>query len=86
MLCHDLYHWCVSLISFLFQCFLKVLCGVFCDESCVIVDPNCVRLCKENGYPCFDYQHPDPKVHVMEQVGEVKINEVWKALEAGMLL
>ena len=43
-----------------------------------------MSLCKENNFPCFNYMHPDPNTHVMEQVAELKLNYVGKALEAGV--
>ena len=42
-----------------------------------------MTLCKENGYPCFNFQSPEPSKHVMEQVADLKLFHVWKALEAG---
>ena len=50
----------------------------------IYIDPNCMKLCQDNGYPCYNYQHPDAHTHVMEQVADLKLKYVGMALEAGV--
>ena len=63
-------------------------------SDCVMVicvsDRNCVNLCKNNIFPCFDYNSPkeliqtDRKVSVMEQIAYIKLYEIRKALKLGV--
>ena len=59
----------------------------FGDLDCAVMicvsDPSCVRRCNESGFPCFDYRHPTPELHVMQQVAEIKLLHVGQALAAG---
>jgi hypothetical protein len=55
-----------------------------CSVMICVTDPKCVDMCKESGFPCFDFQHPNPSTHVMEQVADLKLHHVGKALEKGI--
>ena len=76
MLGHDMRH------RFFFSANVYVLLSIM--FGLVLTDPKCMQLCEGHGYPCFDYQHPYPRTHVMEQVAELKILQVQRALEAGV--
>ena len=56
-----------------------------CAVMICVSDPEeCVRRCKQSGFPCFDYRHSVPSTHVMQQVAEIKLRHVGDALEAGV--
>lgn len=66
----------------------------YCSIMICVSDPDCMSRCRANGFPCFDYRPMSHNstttaaslvedVHVMEQVAEIKIFHVSKALERG---
>lgn len=54
-----------------------------CAVMICISDVRCMELCARQGFPCFDYRHPDPSAHTMEQVATVKLFHIGVALERG---
>lgn len=57
-----------------------------CAVMVCISDETCVQHCNTYGFPCYNYQHPDPSTHVMRQIGELKLFHMGKALEKGVNL
>lgn len=56
-----------------------------CSLVICVSDPNCMRLCHESSFPCFDFKsNVYPLPSVMEQIGEVKLFHVPKALAMGV--
>eukprot|EP01032_Pedospumella_encystans_P024341 gene24341-27535_t len=62
-------------------------------SSCTIMvcvsDPLCMKLCAESSFPCYDYQHSDyhpnePLPSALEQIGELKLLHLPKALAKGV--
>jgi hypothetical protein len=58
---------------------------VECSIVVCVSDPKCVRLCDENFFPCFNFKSEvNPLPSVMEQIGELKLFHVPRALESGV--
>jgi hypothetical protein len=55
-----------------------------CSVMICISDSHCQQMCAEYDFPCYDYRHPHPEHHVMEQVAYVKLLHIGDALEAGV--
>ena len=55
-----------------------------CSVMICVSDSSCMQRCAERGFPCFDYRHPTPDLHVMQQVAEIKLRHVGDALQAGV--
>jgi hypothetical protein len=49
-----------------------------------ISDEACVQRCKDNGFPCYDYQHDKPSDPVFLQIGKLKLYYTGEALAAGV--
>ena len=44
-----------------------------------------MNLCRENNFPCFDHKPKKfPQPSVMEQIGELKLFLIPKAMERGV--
>jgi hypothetical protein len=48
-----------------------------------VSDQKCLDLCKQNDFPCYDFQYEDKEAHTFEQVAAVKIRHVGLALAKG---
>ena len=58
---------------------------VDCSLVICVSDAKCMKLCEENSFPCFDYQtDKSPLPSVMEQIGEVKLFHIPKAIAKGV--
>lgn len=58
---------------------------VECSLVICVSDAKCMKLCEENSFPCFDYQTDKrPLPSVMEQIGEVKLFHIPKAVAKGV--
>jgi hypothetical protein len=58
---------------------------VDCSLVICVSDAKCMKLCEENSFPCFDYQTDKrPLPSVMEQIGEVKLFHIPKAIAKGV--
>ena len=66
-----------------------------CTLMICVSDPHCMSLCKENSFPCFDHQHKAEKggggggggkatAHTMEQIAQLKLTTMPKALLRGV--
>ena len=56
-----------------------------CTLVICVSDPKCLKLCADNRFPCYDYRSlQSPLPSVMEQIGEVKLLHVGKALAKGV--
>ena len=67
-----------------------------CALVICVSDNNCMDLCRENLFPCYDYQRPIPtrkqqrddhlsiSPSVMEQIAELKLYHIPKALKSGV--
>jgi hypothetical protein len=56
-----------------------------CSMVICVSDAKCMNLCRENSFPCFDYQSEKvPLPSVMEQIGEVKLFHIPKAMAKGV--
>ena len=56
-----------------------------CSLVICVSDAKCMNLCRENSFPCFDYQSEKvPLPSVMEQIGEVKLFHIPKAMAKGV--
>lgn len=56
-----------------------------CSLVICVSDAKCMKLCEENSFPCFDYQtEKKPLPSVMEQIGEVKLFHIPKAIAKGV--
>lgn len=56
-----------------------------CALVICVSDANCMRLCRAAKFPCYDFRSAvRPLPSVMEQIGEVKLFHVPKALEKGV--
>lgn len=58
-----------------------------CSLVICVSDAKCMNLCRENSFPCFDYQSDKvPLPSVMEQIGEVKLFHIPRAMAKGVSL
>jgi hypothetical protein len=48
-----------------------------------ISDEACVQRCKDNGFPCYDYQHDNATDPIFLQIGKLKLYYTGEALAAG---
>jgi len=56
-----------------------------CSVVICVSDSNCMNKCKDSFFPCYDYQYAiRPLPSVMEQIAEVKLYHVPKALSLGV--
>ena len=56
-----------------------------CTLVICVSDPKCIKLCADHRFPCYDYRSAQsPLPSVMEQIGEVKLKHVGKALAKGV--
>lgn len=61
-----------------------------CALMICVSDPHCMDLCKQNLFPCYDYQHQPldgarrGKVHPMEQIAQLKLYHMPRALQRGV--
>eukprot|EP01041_Mallomonas_annulata_P010020 gene10020-20859_t len=55
-----------------------------CTILVCISDEKCVRQCKDNNFPCYNYIHSDMEISTMEQVATVKIFHVLEVLRRGV--
>lgn len=55
---------------------------ISCSLVICVSDPHCIQLCRESNFPCFDFQSSiRPLPSIMEQIAEVKLYYIPKALE-----
>jgi hypothetical protein len=58
---------------------------VECSLVICVSDANCMKMCANLHFPCYDFKSAvRPLPSVMEQIGEVKLYHVPKALEKGV--
>lgn len=58
---------------------------IHCSLVICVSDAKCMKMCKENNFPCYSFQSSTkPLPSVMEQIGEVKLYHVPKALAKGV--
>mmetsp|Transcript_33096 Transcript_33096/g.47855 ORF Transcript_33096/g.47855 Transcript_33096/m.47855 type:complete len:460 (-) Transcript_33096:881-2260(-) len=60
-----------------------------CAMMVCVSDSSCMALCQQAGFPCYDFQysqyHPgQPLPSVLEQIGELKLLHLPKALKLGV--
>lgn len=56
-----------------------------CSLVICVSDAKCMNLCRENSFPCFNYQSDKvPLPSVMEQIGGVKLFHIPKAMAKGV--
>ena len=67
-----------------------------CTLMICVSDPHCIELCRASNFPCFDYRHQvlddsgnsvessREKVHTMEQIAQLKLFIMPKALLKGV--
>ena len=61
-----------------------------CALMICVSDPHCMELCKQSLFPCYDYQHQPSdggqrsKVHPMEQIAQLKLFHMPRALLRGV--
>eukprot|EP01038_Epipyxis_sp_PR26KG_P005872 gene5872-8097_t len=61
-----------------------------CTIMICVSDENCMRLCNQSSFPCYDFRydsfHKDIKVlpSALEQIGELKLYHIPKALRLGV--
>ena len=55
-----------------------------CTVLICVSDDLCNQRCKDNDFPCFKYEHTNSSAHIMEQVAELKLFHMGRALEAGI--
>lgn len=49
-----------------------------------ISDEACVQRCKDNGFPCYDYQHDNATDPIFLQIGKLKLYYVGEAIASGV--
>lgn len=60
-----------------------------CALMICVSDQLCVDLCREHGFPCYDYRHQQTDAqgkppHTMEQIAHLKLLHIPKALRRGV--
>lgn len=61
-----------------------------CTLMICVADEHCMDLCKDSFFPCFNHQHKSldgsgPKLtHTMEQIAQLKMHTIPRALKAGV--
>jgi hypothetical protein len=59
--------------------------AIACSLVICVSDANCMRMCVSSHFPCYNFQSEvRPLPSVMEQIGEVKLFHVPKALTKGV--
>lgn len=58
---------------------------VHCAFVICVSDPRCMQMCAASLFPCYNYQEKiRPLPSVMEQIAQVKLNHIPKALNRGV--
>lgn len=58
---------------------------VECAMVICVSDPKCLNLCHLSDFPCYPFQSTvSPRPSVMEQIGELKLSYIPRALLLGV--